>query len=83
MLAILCLPRQFHVAVVENIHPNDATKARWLFPLYLLAIAFFVVPLAAAGLLLFSESGVEPDTYALALSMASDQQWLTLLTFIG
>ena len=83
MLAILCLPRQFHVAVVENIHPDDATKARWLFPLYLLAIAFFVVPLAAAGLLLFSESGVEPDTYVLALSMASGQQWLTLLTFIG
>ncbi|PRY66796.1 PAS domain S-box-containing protein [Vreelandella songnenensis] len=83
MLAILCLPRQFHVAVVENIHPGDATKARWLFPLYLLAIAFFVVPLAAAGLLLFSESGVEPDTYVLALSMQSGQQWLTLLTFIG
>ncbi|MBZ5486028.1 PAS-domain containing protein [Halomonas aquamarina] len=83
MLAILCLPRQFHVAVVENIHPDDATKARWLFPLYLLAIAFFVVPLAAAGLMLFSESGVEPDTYVLALSMHSGQQWLTLLTFIG
>ncbi|MFB9865930.1 hybrid sensor histidine kinase/response regulator [Vreelandella sulfidaeris] len=83
MLAILCLPRQFHVAVVENIHPDDATTARWLFPLYLLAIAFFVVPLAAAGLLLFSESGVEPDTYVLALSMASDHQWLTILTFIG
>lgn len=83
MLAILCLPRQFHVAVVENIHPDDASKSRWLFPLYLLAIAFFVVPLAAAGLMLFSESGVEPDTYVLALSMASGQQWLTLLTFIG
>ncbi|BBI53065.1 hypothetical protein HORIV_54860 [Vreelandella olivaria] len=42
-----------------------------------------MVPLAAAGLLLFSESGVEPDTYVLALSMASGHQWLTLLTFIG
>ncbi|CAM3933456.1 NahK/ErcS family hybrid sensor histidine kinase/response regulator [Vreelandella rituensis] len=83
MLAILCLPRQFHVAVVENIHPDDATKARWLFPLYLIAIAFFVVPLAAAGLMLFSGTGVEADSYVLALSMASDQQWLTLLTFIG
>lgn len=83
MLAILCLPRQFHVAVVENIHPDDANKARWLFPLYLLAIAFFVVPLAAAGLLLFSDSGVEPDTYVLALSMASGHEWLMLLTFIG
>ncbi|WP_108445090.1 hybrid sensor histidine kinase/response regulator [Halomonas denitrificans] len=83
MLAILCLPRQFHVAVVENIHRDDATKARWLFPLYLLAFAFFVIPIAAAGLTVFSESRIEPDTYVLALPMAADNVWLTLLTFIG
>ncbi|MCB8888033.1 hybrid sensor histidine kinase/response regulator [Vreelandella malpeensis] len=83
MLAIICLPRQFHVTVVENIHPDDATKARWLFPLYILAIAFFVVPLAAAGLWLFSDTAIEPDTYVLALAMESGHTWLTLLTFIG
>ncbi|GHE20770.1 NahK/ErcS family hybrid sensor histidine kinase/response regulator [Halomonas urumqiensis] len=83
MLAILCLPRQFHVAVVENTHRDDATKARWLFPLYLLAFAFFVIPLAAAGLTLFAGTGVEPDTYVLALPMAAGNEWLTLLTFIG
>ncbi|MGM0988309.1 MAG: hybrid sensor histidine kinase/response regulator [Pseudomonadota bacterium] len=83
MLAILCLPRQFHVAVVENIHRDDATKARWLFPLYLLAFAFFVIPLAAAGLTIFADSGIEPDTYVLSLPMAAGNEWLTLLTFIG
>ncbi|WP_163558585.1 NahK/ErcS family hybrid sensor histidine kinase/response regulator [Halomonas sp. NO4] len=83
MLAILCLPRQFHVAVVENTHRDDATKARWLFPLYLLAFAFFVVPLAAAGLALFPDGSVEPDTFVLAIPMASGNEWLTLLTFIG
>jgi len=83
MLAILCLPRQFHVAVVENIHRDDATKARWLFPLYLLAFAFFVIPLAAAGLTLFADSNIAPDTYVLALPMAAGNEWLTLLTFIG
>ncbi|MDZ7854043.1 MAG: NahK/ErcS family hybrid sensor histidine kinase/response regulator [Halomonas sp.] len=83
MLAILCLPRQFHVAVVENIHRDDATKARWLFPLYLLAFAFFVIPIAAAGLTIFAGSGIEPDTYVLALPMAAGNEWLTLLTFIG
>ncbi len=83
MLAILCLPRQFHVAVVENTHRDDASTARWLFPLYLLAFAFFVVPLAAAGLTLFADSGIEPDTYVLALPIAADSTWLTLLTFIG
>ncbi len=83
MLAILCLPRQFHVAVVENTHRDDARTARWLFPLYLLAFAFFVVPLAAAGLTLFAGGDVEPDSYVLALPMAADSTWLTLLTFIG
>ncbi|MCS2609840.1 NahK/ErcS family hybrid sensor histidine kinase/response regulator [Halomonas dongshanensis] len=83
MLAILCLPRQFHVAVVENTHSDDAVRARWMFPLYLVAISFFVVPLAAAGLWLFADSGIEADTYVLHLAMASGHDWLTLLTFIG
>ncbi|WP_148253499.1 hybrid sensor histidine kinase/response regulator [Aidingimonas lacisalsi] len=83
MLAILCLPRQFHVAVVENTHRDDANKARWLFPLYLLAFGFFVLPLAAAGLTLFPEGNVDPDTFVLAIPMATDNALLTLLTFIG
>ncbi|RAH38808.1 NahK/ErcS family hybrid sensor histidine kinase/response regulator [Halomonas sp. SL1] len=83
MLAILCLPRQFHVAVVENTHRDDAAKARWLFPLYLAAFAFFVLPLAAAGLTLFPDGSVDPDSYVLALPMAAGSEWLALLTFIG
>ncbi len=83
MLAILCLPRQFHVAVVENTHRDDAAKARWLFPLYLVAFGFFVLPLAAAGLTIFADTDVPPDTYVLALPMAAGSEWLTLLTFIG
>ncbi|WP_048307624.1 NahK/ErcS family hybrid sensor histidine kinase/response regulator [Halomonas sp. PR-M31] len=83
MLAIFCLPRQFHVAVVENTHPDDAARARWLFPLYLLAIGFFVLPIAAAGLTMFPESRISPDTYMLALPIAADNELLTLLTFIG
>ncbi|GGY08903.1 hypothetical protein GCM10007160_40370 [Litchfieldella qijiaojingensis] len=83
MLAILCLPRQFHVAVVENTHRDDASMARWLFPLYLLAFGFFVLPIAAAGLTIFADTGVEPDTYVLAIPMAANNELLTLLTFIG
>ncbi|MBB3142947.1 hybrid sensor histidine kinase/response regulator [Halomonas organivorans] len=83
MLAILCLPRQFHVAVVENTHRDDAAKARWLFPLYLVAFGFFVLPLAAAGLTVFADGSVDPDSYVLALPMAAGSEWLALLTFIG
>ncbi|EWG98306.1 hypothetical protein Q427_31390 [Halomonas sp. BC04] len=83
MLAIFCLPRQFHVAVVENTHPDDASNARWLFPLYLVAFAFFILPIAAAGLAMFPDGSVEPDTFVLALPMAAGNQWLTLFTYIG
>ncbi|GHA99825.1 hybrid sensor histidine kinase/response regulator [Modicisalibacter luteus] len=83
MLAIFCLPRQFHVMVVENTHPDDAARARWLFPLYLVVFGFFVLPIAAAGLTLFPHGSVEPDTFVLALPMAAGNDLLTLLTFIG
>src|SRR5690606_7409616 len=51
-MAFLCLPRQFHVAVVEHDHPASLRAARWLFPAYLVLINLFVIPIAAAGLLL-------------------------------
>ena len=47
--AALLLPRQFHVTVVENADPADIKTARWLFPLYLVAINLFVLPLATRG----------------------------------
>ncbi len=49
MTAIMCLPRQFHVLVVENIEPRDLNLARWVFPIYLVLAALFVVPIALAG----------------------------------
>ncbi|MEK7362305.1 MAG: histidine kinase, partial [Pseudomonadota bacterium] len=38
MLAIMFLPRQFQVAVIENVDEKHLNKAIWLFPLYMLAI---------------------------------------------
>ena len=46
MLAILFLPRQFQVTVVENVDERHVRKAIWLFPLYLLLINIFVLPIA-------------------------------------
>jgi Na+/proline symporter/signal transduction histidine kinase/CheY-like chemotaxis protein len=82
MCAILLLPRQFHVAVVENTSVSDLKRAAWLFPLYLVAINLFVVPIAMAGLLTFGP-GADGDTFILALPAASDLAWLTLLAFVG
>lgn len=44
--AIICLPRQFHVAVVECQDPADIRPARWLFGGYL---NVFAVPITLAG----------------------------------
>jgi len=80
--AILLLPRQFHVAVVENSSLDDVKRAAWLFPLYLVAINLFVVPIAMAGLLLLGP-GVDADTFVLALPVAAGHRTLALVAFIG
>ncbi|MFC0337225.1 PAS domain S-box-containing protein [Kushneria avicenniae] len=83
MLAVFCIPRQFHVTVVENTSTDDTARARWLFPLYLIAAGFFVLPLAAAAMTLFEGQNLDPDTWVLHLAMAVDQPWLVMVTFIG
>ncbi len=65
MMAILLLPRQFQVIVVENVNEEHLKKAIWLFPLYLLAINIFVLPVAFAGMLQFAAGSVDAD-YLLA-----------------
>lgn len=80
--AFLCLPRQFHVAVVEHDHPASLKTARWLFPLYMVLINLFVVPLAVGGLLLL-EPGSHPDLFVLRLPMSAGEDWLSLFVFIG
>ena len=83
MVAILCLPRQFHVAIVEFRSTSDLNLARWLFPTYLMIFAVFVIPIALAGLTQFSGQDVNPDTYVLSLPLAFDQPFLTVLAFLG
>lgn len=83
MMAIFLLPRQFHVAVVENKDPRDIRKAAWLFPLYLIAINLFVVPIAVAGLLTFPPGSVDGDTFVLALPLAAGNEIITVIAFIG
>jgi len=82
-MAILFLPRQFQVAVIENINEDHLTKAIWLFPLYLLVINLFVLPIALAGLLRFPEGNVDTDFMVLLLPMVAEQHLLTLFTFLG
>ena len=83
MMAFLFLPRQFQIAVVENVNEEHLNKAVWLFPLYLLAINIFVLPITFGGLLHFTDGQVEADTFVLTLPMAMNCEGLTLFAFIG
>jgi Na+/proline symporter/signal transduction histidine kinase len=81
--AIVLLPRQFHVSVVENSSDAEVGRARWLFPLYLIAINLFVIPIAIAGLVTFPFGAVDSDMYVLALPMKGNAPLLSVAVFIG
>ena len=83
MVAIMFLPRQFQVAVVENVNEKHLNKAMWLFPLYMLLINIFVIPTALGGEILFANQNVNPDSYVLAIPLKFNQKILTLFTYIG
>jgi Na+/proline symporter/nitrogen-specific signal transduction histidine kinase len=81
-LAAICLPRQFQVMVVENVDERHLDKAIWQFPLYLLAINIFVLPIALAGRMLLPES-TDPDNLVLSLPLLGGQPLLGLIAFLG
>ena len=83
MLAIICLPRQFHVMVVENTDHRDFETARWAMPIYLIIASAFVLPIAAAGLLSPEASASDPDILILNLPILAGEQWLAILAFLG
>lgn len=83
MLALLMLPRQFQVMVVENVSEQHLRRAVWVFPLYLLLINLFVLPIALGGLLYFEGQAIDADNLVLSLPQASGYSLLALLGFIG
>jgi Na+/proline symporter/signal transduction histidine kinase len=83
LFAILLLPRQFHVSVVENHGEAEIRRAAWMFPVYLVLINIFVLPIAMAGLLRFSAGNVDSDMFVVALPLAAHSELITLAAFIG
>lgn len=82
VVAIL-LPRQFHVMVVENRSEAELRRAVWLYPLYLVAINLFVVPIALAGLILFADGGVDSDMFVLSLPLSEGANVIAVIAFLG
>ncbi len=81
-VGVQLLPRQFHVAVVENVSPRHLGRARWIFPLYTALITAFVIPVAAAGVILGLPEA-RADYFMLMVPQALGQPLLALLAFVG
>ncbi len=81
MMAVVFLPRQFHVLVVQNQDERHVAAASWMFPLYLFLINIFVIPIAVAGLLLLPRT--QADQYVLLLPLSAGNQALSILVFLG
>lgn len=80
--AIICLPRMFQVIVVENASTRQLAVASWAFPLYLILMSLFVLPIAAVGL---DQLGTDanPDFFVLSLPLAFENQTLAVIAFLG
>ena len=81
-MAFICLPRMFHVMVVEASDERHLATASWAFPLYLFLMSLFVLPIAAVGLNVMPE-GANPDLFVLTLPIEFDRDGLAMLSFLG
>jgi Na+/proline symporter/nitrogen-specific signal transduction histidine kinase len=80
--AFLCLPRMFHVLVVENDNEDHLRTASWAFPAYLMVMSLFVVPIAVVGLDVLPP-GSNPDLFVLTLPLSQGNEGLAMLSFLG
>lgn len=83
MITIFILPQQYHMTMIENHQENELKSARYLYPLYLIAINLFVLPIALAGQSLFPGGNVNADTYVITIPLFFQQAWLAGLAYIG
>ena len=84
MMAIMLLPRQFHMSVIGNTHESHIKTAMWMFPTYLLLINLFVLPIAFGGLLTFPGApATAADYFVLTLPLSHQEHWLALFVFVG
>ena len=83
MMAIMFLPRQFHIMVIENCREEHIRSAMWRFPAYMVIINLFVIPIALGGLLLANGDTQNADFFVITLPLEYGHSWLALLVFIG
>jgi len=83
VLMMFCLPRQFHMAFIEQDNEKELKTSRWLFPMYMIALNIFALPIAYAGLILFDGSAVGSDSFMLQLPMLANSEFMTIVSYLG
>lgn len=83
MTAMMFLPRQFQIMVVENSSEEHIKDAMWRFPAYMLLIAIFIIPIALGGLLFHGGDTSKADYFTIHLPLQTGHPWLAMLVFIG
>ncbi len=83
MMAVMFLPRQFHIMVIENCREKHIRSAMWRFPAYMVIINLFVLPIALGGLLLNNGDTHNADFFVMTLPLQYGHPWLAMLVFIG
>lgn len=79
--AVILLPRQFHMLVVENVQPRHLRTASWAFPAFLLLINVLVLPVALVGRLYGGD--LIPDFFMISLPLSRGHTGLAFLAFLG
>ncbi|WP_224962011.1 SpoIIE family protein phosphatase [Geomonas subterranea] len=82
MGAVMLLPRQFQIMVLENAHESHLNTASWRFPAYMFLMNLFVMPIALAGILMNGNS-TQADYFVLTLPMQLGYPWIALVAFLG
>lgn len=82
MAAIICLPRQFYVTVIEAHSGADIASARAPFIIYMVLTLLVVLPISVAGLSLLPRDTL-PDLFVLQLPLSLGNQAVSLLVFLG
>ncbi|WP_371194176.1 PAS-domain containing protein [Glaciecola sp. SC05] len=81
--AVICLPRQFHITVIDNLHLEHIRKARWYFPAYLIMIVMTIPIIAAAGNTIFAANPIDGDKYVMGIALFSESIALQIIVFVG
>ncbi len=80
--AVLVLPRQFYMAVVEARTPDDLAEARFGLAGYIAVMAAMALPIALAGVTLLP-AGEAPDDFVLDLPAYADHHGILVFAMLG